>query len=36
MNDALAAQIQATFSQKLMGMEVAKKNSEFVSTLQSL
>lgn len=36
MDDGLATQIQAAFSQKLMWMSVAKKNSEFTTTLQSL
>jgi penicillin-binding protein 1A len=36
MDDGLAAQIQAAFSQKLTGVSVAKKNSEFTTTLQSL
>ncbi len=36
MDDALATQIQAAFSQKLMWISVAKKNSEFTTTLQSL
>ncbi len=36
LDDALAAQIQSSFSQKLMGIEIPKSNSQFVSTLQSV
>lgn len=36
MDDGLATQIQAAFSQKLMWVAIHKKNSEFTTTLQSL